>query len=327
MTAVASPTTPAAASGADTPRLNRAAPSRAAPPPSARAWALLALLAAIWGGSFFLIEIALQEIPPFTLVAHRVFWAALALWVFLGLTGRLSALRVAAPLLIGWAMMGVLNNLIPFSLIVWGQTAIESGLAAIFNATTALFGAVVAALLLRDERLTARKAVGVAVGLAGVVLIVGPGALSGLDPQSLGQLAILGASLSYAFASVWGRVRLTGAPPELNALGMLTASSAMTIPLAMAVDGPPQLGLSLEAWTTVLALSVIATGGAYLLYFRILAIAGAANTMLVTLLIPPVAIGLGASFLGERLDLGAYLGFAVIAVGLAIIDGRLFRRD
>ncbi|MEO1329406.1 MAG: DMT family transporter [Pseudomonadota bacterium] len=304
------------------------APSRlpAVPAPSARGWGLILLLGAIWGGSFSLVEIGLRELPPFTLVAHRVFWAALTLWALLAAAGVLD-LAPGAPLRRAglwarWAAMGLLNNAIPFSLIVWGQTEIESGLAAIFNATTALLGVMTAALFLADERLSARKALGALIGVLGVALIVGRDALGGLDPRSLGQFAILGAALSYACASVWGRARLGGVSAPLNALGMLSTSALMMVPLAAAVDGPPNLDLSLETWAAVVALSSIATAGAYLLYFAILRETGAANTMLVTLIVPPIAILLGWLFLGERLGFEAFVGFAVIAFGLGVIDGR-----
>lgn len=328
--AAAAPAGAVSTGPADAPANAAPAPRPAAiPAPSARGWGLLLLLGAIWGGSFYFVEIGLRELPPFTLVAHRVFWAALTLWALLACARGLD-LSPGAPLRRlsvwgAWAVMGLLNNALPFSLIVWGQTEIEGGLAAIFNASTAILGVLAAAIFLADERLTARKAAGVLIGLAGVALIVGRDALGGLDPRSLGQLAIVGAALSYACASVWGRLRLAGVPAPVNALGMLTASAAMMIPLAWSVDGPPVLALGLETWIATLALASIATAGAYLVYFALLREAGAANTMLVTLIVPPFAIALGAAFLGERLAAEAFLGFAVIALGLAVIDGRPLR--
>ena len=302
-----------------------AARMAAAPAPSARAWLLLLLLGAIWGGSFFFVEIGLREVPPLTLVLHRVLWAALALWIYVIVAGKLTV-RLTPDLWARWAVMGLLNNAIPFSLIVWGQTEIEGGLASIFNAMTAVFGVLVAAIFVADERLTARKLAGAMIGVGGVALIVGGDALSALDPRSLGQIAVLGATLSYAFASVWGRLRLKGIPVELNAVGMLTTSAIMMAPLAVLVDGPPRFDLSAEVWAAVIGLSVLASAAAYLLYFEILRRAGAANTMLVTLIVPPFAIGLGAAFLDERITSEAWAGFAAIALGLAVIDGRLFRR-
>lgn len=288
--------------------------------PSDAIWAELTLLALIWGASFFSIAVALREMGPLTAVWHRVFWAALLLWaVALG-----SGLRPPRSLALwrDFAVMGLLNNVIPFSLMAWGQTRIETGLVAIFNAATAVFGALVAAALLREERLTRRRALGVGLGFAGVALMIGVEALDGLDLRSLAQGAVALGALSYAFASVWAKVRLRGVPPALAAAGMLTASAAFALPLAWAAEGAPRFDLSPAAWGAVAWFAGLGTAGAYLLYYRILARAGAADLMLVTLLIPPVSIALGAAFLDERFGPEAALGFALLAAGLAVIDGR-----
>lgn len=283
---------------------------------------LLLALAAVWGGSFFFGEIALREVPPLTITLHRVFWALpiLAIIVFLKRIPVPRTLRVWRAYLV----MGALNNAIPFSLIFWGQTQIESGLASILNGTTAMFGAVVAGLLLADEPLTKNKLVGAALGLVGVAFIMGPGVLTGFNPGNLAQLAILAAALSYAFASVWGKTTLAGQPPLMNALGMLIGSTLLMIPIVLMVDGPPQFTLSASVWSALLSVAGLSTALAYVLYFAILARAGAANLMLVTLLIPPFAIGLGALVLGEKMEPEAFIGFAIIALGFAVTDGRLF---
>ncbi len=283
--------------------------------------AMLLLLAAVWGGSFFFAEIALAEVPPLTIALHRVAWA-LPILAGIVLLRRLALPR--APRVWGaYLVMGALNNAIPFSLIFWGQTRIDSGLASILNGTTAMFAALVAGLLLPDEPLTLRKIAGAALGLAGVAFIMGPGALAGFDPANLAQLAILGATLSYAFAGTWGRLALSGQPPLVNALGMLAGSTVLMIPAVLVVDGPPSLALAGVTWGALLGLAALSTALAYVLYFGILARAGAANLLLVTLLIPPFAIGLGVLFLGERLGAEAWAGFAVIALGFAVTDGRL----
>lgn len=289
---------------------------------SAMAWLMLFGLAAVWGGSFFFVEVALREVGPFTVVLHRVIWAVPVLGAVLWWRG----LRPPTSLKTwgAYGVMGALNNAVPFSLIVWGQTQIEGGLASILNATTAVLGAVVAGLLLADERLTRRKVGGATLGLAGVAAIMGPSAVSGLDPRNLGQLAILGAALSYSFASVWGKVALKGNVPEVNAFGMLVASAFVMLPLALFFEGIPRLDLSPSVWASLIGMSWLATALAYLLYFGILVRAGAANLMLVTLMIPPFAVGLGWMFLNERLGIEAAVGFALIALGLAITDGRLF---
>ncbi|QMU59916.1 MAG: EamA family transporter [Boseongicola sp.] len=283
---------------------------------------MLVLLAAVWGGSFSFGEIALREVPPLTITLHRVIWAVpfLALIVlFKGITVPRS-LRVWGAYLV----MGALNNAVPFSLIFWGQTQIESGLASILNGTTAMFAAVVAGLLLPDEPLTPKKIIGAALGIAGVAFIMGPSALTEFNPSNLAQLAILGATLSYAFAGVWGKTALAGQPPLMNALGMLIGSTVLMIPIVFMFDGPPNLSLSASVWGALVGMAVLSTALAYFLYFAILARAGAANLLLVTLLIPPFAIGLGVMFLGEQMGLEAWIGFAIIALGFAVTDGRLF---
>lgn len=302
--------------------------SDAMPPAAVRltaaAWAQLMLLALIWGGSFFSIALALREMGPLTAVLHRVFWAAALLWLIAWLRGESFPRRGAA-----WralAVMGLLNNAIPFSLMAWGQLHIETGLVAIFNASTAIFGALVAALLLADERLTARRALGVGLGFAGVIAIIGADALGGLDLRSAAQGAVTLGALSYALASVWAKRTLGGLSPTVAAAGMLTASTTIMAPLAFAAEGAPGLSLSVTGWAAVAWFAAAGTAGAYLLYFRILRIAGAANLMLVTLMIPPVSVALGAAYLGERLGGAALAGFALLALGLAVIDGRAFAR-
>ncbi len=285
---------------------------------------LLLLLAAVWGGSFFFAEIALREVPPLTITLHRVFWAV----PVLALIVRLRKIVVPRSIRVwgAYLVMGALNNAIPFSLIFWGQTQIESGLASILNGTTAMFGAVVAGLLLVDEPLTTKKIVGAGLGIVGVAFIMGPDVLTGFNPSNLAQLAVIGGALSYAFASVWGKTTLAGQPPLMNALGMLLGSTVLMIPIVFVVDGPPQLALSADVWGALLGVAVLSTALAYFLYFAILEKAGAANLMLVTLLIPPFAIGLGVLFLDERMAPEAWIGFAIIALGFAVTDGRLFSR-
>ncbi len=283
---------------------------------------LLLTLAAVWGGSFFFGEIALREVEPLTITLHRVFWAVPILAVIVWLKG--IAIPRSWRIWRGYLVMGALNNAIPFSLILWGQTQIESGLASILNGTTAMFGAVVAGVLLVDEPLTAKKIVGALLGLVGVAVVMGAKALTGFNLSNLAQLAILGAALSYAFASVWGKTMLSGQPPLMNALGMLIGSTILMIPIVLLIDGPPETSLSLSVWAALFGVAALSTALAYVLYFAILVRAGAANLMLVTLLIPPFSIGLGALFLDERIGAEAYIGFGIIIVGFAVTDGRLF---
>lgn len=291
---------------------------------SPRAWAELGLLSLIWGGSFLTISIALREIGFVTSVAHRVFWAALVLWLVV-LVRRERIPRDIRTWLALFAM-GLLNNVIPFSLMAWGQLRIESGLASIFNASTAVFGVLLAALAFRDERLTFRKSAGVALGFAGIIIAIGLGALESLDLRSLAQLAVVGGALSYAFAGVWARLKLKGLSPIMAATGMLTGSTVFMLPAAIVLEGVPSFDLAWQTAASVLYYSIVSTALAYLLYYHILAMSGTGNLMLVTLLIPPVAIVLGSAVLDERLAPEAYAGFALLGAGLLVLDGRLERR-
>ena len=285
---------------------------------------LLLGLASVWGGSFFFAEIALREVPPLTIALHRVFWAVPVLFLVVCWQGIKTPRSIQAWLC--YLVMGALNNAIPFSLIFWGQVTIDSGLASILNGTTAVFGAVVAGIFLVDEPLTRRKIIGALFGVFGVAVIMGLEALTHFDLRNLAQLAILGAALSYAFAGVWGKRFLSGYPPIMNALGMLLGGTVLMIPMAIFTEGMPVLTLSVEVWASLLAVAILSTAVAYLLYFKILVRAGSANLMLATLLIPPVAVGLSVTFLGEKLGYEAWVGFGLIAVGLAVTDGRLLDR-
>lgn len=284
-------------------------------------WLLLGALSVLWGGSFFFAKVAVDELRPFTVVLGRVGLAAIALNVVVRLSGyRMPRSRGAWGAFFG---MGALNNLLPFSLIFWGQTHIASGLAAILNATTPLFTIVVAHALTRDEKLTANRAAGVLAGLAGVVVMIGPEALGGLGLDVAAQLAVLGAALSYAFAGIYGR-RFRTLPPLVPATGQVTASTLLVLPVALIVDRPWELAPpSPVTWGAVLGLALLCTAIAYVIYFRILATAGATNLLLVTFLIPVSALLLGTTILDERLDPAQFAGMALIFAGLAVIDGRI----
>jgi len=289
-------------------------------------WTLLAALSLLWGGSFFFVGVAVEGLPPFTIVALRVGLAALVLHLFLLVTGR--GVPCDGKAWLAFFGMGFINNLVPFSLIVWGQTHIASSLASILNATTPIFSLLVAHWLTRDEKLTAARLIGIAVGIAGVVVIIGPGALRGLGTNVLAQLAILGASLSYAFGAVFGRrFRAMGIPPQATAAGQVTASTAMLLPLALLIDRPWTLTApGPGVWGAVLGLAVLSTALAYIIYFRILGSSGATNILLVTFLIPISAVLLGVTFLGESLAPRQLAGMLLIGLGLAAIDGRLATR-
>jgi drug/metabolite transporter (DMT)-like permease len=297
-----------------------------APRMGAREWAMLLALSLLWGGSFFFVGVAVRELPPLTIVLARVGIAAAALWA------TLAALRIEMPRIGGlWPAflgMGLLNNALPFLLFAWGQAHIASGLAAILNATTPLFTVLVAHLLTRDERLTGPKAAGVLAGLAGVVVMLGADLLQGVGTAALAQLACLAAALSYALAGVFGRrFGRMGVPPLATATGQVTASTLLLLPFALVVEQPWSLPApGLPTLGALLGIGLLSTALAYVLYFRILAVAGATSLALVTFLIPVSAILLGALVLGERLEARHLLGMALIGAGLLLIDGRVIRR-
>lgn len=287
-------------------------------------WGCLLALAVLWSGVFLLTKVALGGMPPFTVVVLRLGLGAVVLHAVVLASG--ARMPTSARTWVAFFGMGALNNFLPFCLIAWGQTQIASGLAAILNATTPLFTVLLAQVWTHDERMTPNRLGGVLLGIAGVVVMIGPGALGGLlthaPGQVVGQVAILGAAISYACAGIFGR-RFRGQPPMVTAVGQVTAGALLVLPLALAVDRPwaqPMPGLA--AWGAVAAAAVFCTALAYALYFRILATAGATNLLLVTLLMPVGAVWLGMAILGEHLHVGEILGMALIGLGLLAIDGR-----
>ncbi|PKA44229.1 DMT family transporter [Rhizobium sullae] len=286
-------------------------------------WGMLLVLSLLWGGSFLFNGILVEALPPFTIVTGRVLLAAVALNVIVRLMGH--TMPRDGKSWVAFFGMGVLNNMIPFCLIVWGQTHIASGLASILNATTPLFTVVVAHILTVDEKMTGNRLIGVLIGFAGVAYMIGFDVLHDIGANVLAQLAVLGAAVSYSFAGIWGRrFRAMGLPPLLPAAGQVTASTILMLPIALIADRPWTLPVpDIEIWLALFGLALLSTAIAYLLFFRILATAGATNLALVTFLIPVSAILLGTIILGEQLQAKHLIGMATIAVGLAAIDGRL----
>jgi len=288
-------------------------------------WATLIALALIWGSAFFFISVAVRHVPPLTYVWLRLTIAAAAMWIFLKLRGG----DIGLPRQIWGSMLvlALLNNAIPFVLFGWGQTHIASGLAAILNATTPIWGVVVAHLFTRDERLTPRKMAGVLLGFAGIATMIGPSLLSSIGSHALAQLACVTAALLYAVAAVWARrYKAMGVSPMSVTTGQLTAGALLMLPVAMVVDRPWMESFPpLSAIAAIAALAVVCSSFAYVLYFKLIDSAGATNALLVTLLVPPVAILLGGLFLSETLAVQDFLGLGLIAIGLAAIDGRAFR--
>ncbi|MEM9706320.1 MAG: DMT family transporter, partial [Pseudomonadota bacterium] len=271
-------------------------------------------------------SVTVKALPPMTLVFLRVIIAAALLWCVI--LARGGAIPKQLSVWRTFLIMAVLNNVVPFCLIVWGQKEIGAGLAAILNATTPLFGVVVAGLFLADERATFLKSIGALIGFGGVVVMIGPQALGGLSVGVVSQLAILGAALSYAFAGAYGRrFARMGLDPLLTSAGQVTAASVVLLPLALAFESPFAVAPPApHVWASVFLLAAACTAFAYILYFHLLATAGATNILLVTFLVPVSAIALSAIFLGERLTPLNALGMALIGLGLTAIDGRLWRR-
>jgi len=283
-------------------------------------WGLIIILSILWGGSFFFVGVAVKQMPPLTIVAGRVAIAAVILVAYIYLRG--GKMPFSPGLWGAFLVMGALNNVIPFCLIVWGQTHIESSLASILNAATPIFSVVLAHYLTREERLTTNRAAGVLIGWLGVATLIGIESLRGFGVQLLGQVAVLGATLAYALAAIYGR-RFKGTDPTVVAAGMLCGAAVMITPPALFIDQSWNLtpnGLSLAA---VFGLAALSTSLAYIIYFRVLATAGATNLLLVTFLIPISAIGLGVLVLGERPGWNAFAGMGLIFAGLIAIDGRL----
>jgi len=287
---------------------------------------MLLLLSMLWGGSYFFVEIALLEWSPLLIVAVRIVIAAAVIWGIVLASGLPVPRSRSAWMALFW--MGLFNNIIPFLLIVWGQKEIESGLAAILTAAAPIFSVIVAGVWLKDEPVTRPKLLGAVLGLAGVVILIGPSALAGLNANLLAQLAVLGAALSYAFAGVYARrFPRMNIDPIVAAAGQLLMSSFMVTLLALTFEAPSQLvESSATVWIAVGLMAVFSTALAYIMYFRLLASAGATNAILVTLLIPVTAILLGAVILDERLQWLHFLGMVVIGLGLSVIDGRIWHR-
>ncbi len=287
-------------------------------------WLLLILLSLLWGGSFLFHGMSVHELPPLTLVLWRAGLAALTLIPVVYASGlRLpSSLRAWSPFLV----MSLLNNVLPFLMIARGQREIASGLASVLGATTPLFAVIFARLFPDGEKLTAHRLAGVLVGILGVAILVGPEALIGNTSSLLGMMLLLGASAFYGMAAQWGR-RFKDTPPLVTSATLLTCSTIVMLPLALIIDQPWQLPApSASATAAVVALAVLSTAFAYIVYFRIMAVSGPINTTLVALLIPVSAIAFGTVFLNEVLLPRHIAGALVIGLALVILDGRVVVR-
>lgn len=288
-------------------------------------WVRLLVLSVLWGGSFFFIAVAVKAVPPLTLVTLRVSLAAVTLYVLLRILGQnLPSDRKIWRAFFG---MAVLNNVVPFCLLVWGQTHIASGLASILNATTPIWTVIVAHFLTHDEKMTGPKILGIIFGFVGVITLIGSSVFKNFGVGSLAEIACLAATLSYALAGIYGRrFKAMNVSAPVTATGSLTAAALVLMPISLFIDRPWHLAMpGANIWLAILGLAVLSTALAYLLYFRLLADVGATNLLIVTFLIPVTAILLGALVLGERLQFNQFVGMGCIALGLVALDGRIFR--
>lgn len=299
----------------------------AAPQMDGKGWAMLVVLSVIWAGSFLLTEIALEEVPPLSIMTARVTIGAIGLYIMMRIAGVGFPRGHAVPTLTmvgAFLVLGVLNNVIPFSVLVWGQTHLSASLASILNATMPLFTVMLAHYFTLDEKITANKLVGVLIGIAGVAVIVGEHGIDFSSGSSFAKIAILGAPLSYAVAALIARrFAAWNLSPLFVAFGQSATAAIIALPLATFVENPWGIAVSTPVWGALIALGLLCSSVAYLLYFRLIAVAGATNTSLITLTIPPFAVISGVVLLGESLSVVQLVGMALILFGLVVTDGRL----
>jgi drug/metabolite transporter (DMT)-like permease len=283
-------------------------------------WLLIMALSMAWGGSFVFAEVALAELPPVTVALGRVGIAALLLVAVVVMVGE--RLPQSRSLRGGIAVMALFNNVIPFALILWGQLYVTAGLASILTATAPLFAVVIAHLATQDEKITPARLTGLLVGFAGVVVMIGPEVLGGLAGDAIAPVAVLLGAFLYAASGVYGR-RFRGERPLVLAAGQMTAATIMLLPLSAVIDRPWTLAMpSAATWGALALMGAVSSALGFVIFFRVLARAGATNLMLVNFLNPVSTILLGAALLGEHVTLRQAIGMAGIAVGLAAIDGR-----
>ena len=288
-----------------------------------KAWFLLLLLSFIWGGSFYFIGEGITYVPPLTLVWYRILFAAISLYLLL--LWRRKKFPNQFDFWFSVSIMALLNNIIPFTLIAWGQQTISGGLAAILNSNTAFAAVFIAAIFIPSEPLGARRVIGTLIGIIGVVLVIGMDALTEITLTSISQLAILLATISYALGSVWGKTRLSSYKPLDIACGTLLVGSVIIAPIMVLADGMPDLAAFEWKFITILiGLSIAGTAFAYVVYYHILELAGASSLMLVTIIVPIFAVSIDAIILSKWISAQTLGGFVIISLGLSLIDGRIW---
>lgn len=276
--------------------------------------ALLLLLAALWGGSYTFIKLGVETIPPVTLIAARTLIAgailvAIIRWRGLSLPRDLATWRL-------FLFQACLNSVLPFTLIAWAERSVDAGLATILNATTPVFVFLLTLAFAAQRKLDLRKAFGVAAGLAGIMLVVGVEAIGGLGGEFVPQLAIVLATISYACAALFGR-NFTGLDPLMPAAGSLLCGAAILLPLSLIVDRPWTLAPSQASILALLALAAFSTALAFAIYFRLIRTLGPVGTTSVSYLRVPFGVTIGIVFLGEHLSPTAWIGLALVVIGVA----------
>jgi drug/metabolite transporter (DMT)-like permease len=286
-------------------------------------WFFIILLGTLWGSSFFFIEFLLEMLSPFLIVYLRVALAAILLLFILFIKQVKVSLNVS--LIFNLFIMAMLNNVLPFLLIAYGQQSVTGGLASILNANTSLLTILIAALLIPGEKLSFNRAGGAIVGICGVIVAVGYENIFQIYENNLGKYLILLATLSYALAGVWAKLRLDGVPALIAATGMLTASAIILTPFAFFYNSDELANLSLSAFSMSALFAILCSVLAYIIYFKILESAGAGNLLICTVIIPPSAILLNSLFLNQAVSQSELIGLLIILVGLIVLDGRYIK--
>jgi drug/metabolite transporter (DMT)-like permease len=281
---------------------------------------LLLLLGMLWGSSYLFIKVIVAEVPVTTLVTGRLALSAIILWLLL--LGTRRQVPRGWSLWKNYAVMGLLNGTVPYVLISWGEQYIPSSLAALLQATMPLFTVLLAAVTASDEGLKASKVAGVVVGFVGVGILMLPDLHQGLQVSILGQLAIVGSSLSYAGAGIFARRYLRSQPPLASTAGQLTMGALFTFPLSLMLDWPLSLSPSLPAIASWLALSILGTVVAYVIYYILIERTSATFVSTVTYIIPINGLILGAVVLGEVITPGVLASSALILLGVLLVRAK-----
>ncbi len=288
-----------------------------------RSWSLILILGFLWGSSFLFVELLLEALTPFSIVYLRVLFASLIFLVFLIIIR--PRFYLTKGVILSLFVMAILNNILPFLLIAIGQQSTTGSLASILNANTSLLTILLASILIPSEKLSINRLVGVVVGVLGVTIAVGVESLFDFYDGRSGKYLILAATVSYAFAGIWGRIKLSQVPPIISASGMLIISTVVMTPFAFFYRSEEIMSLSLNIFVLATAFALLCSVAAYFIYFKILEGTGAGNLLLCTIIIPPSAIILNAIFLGEAISYTELFGLLLIVFGLLILDGRILQ--